>query len=189
MEAELKPKVVEIFDSIADNYKKLSKLQDVNLDGKAATGTLTPARSAATGLKDDTDQGGEVAFSSTTTASRRWSSSSTTSTATWCRWKAGCCVWPKAMVLIARVFENPPGFELDANWMRRVANLAGQGLEGFRQVRKNTVKEIRGEIQRAGHAGNRPDVVSSAASCTRCRRASARPRSPRRRWSRPICAW
>jgi RNA polymerase primary sigma factor len=35
MEAELKPKVVEIFDSIADNYKKLSKLQDVNLDGKA----------------------------------------------------------------------------------------------------------------------------------------------------------
>ena len=32
MEAELKPKVLETFDRIADAYKKLRKLQDQNVE-------------------------------------------------------------------------------------------------------------------------------------------------------------
>jgi len=34
MEAELKPKVVEVFDKIASNYKKLRKLQDTRVENK-----------------------------------------------------------------------------------------------------------------------------------------------------------
>jgi RNA polymerase primary sigma factor len=44
MEAELKPKVVETFDRIADAYKKLRRLQDQNVENKLKNETLTPAQ-------------------------------------------------------------------------------------------------------------------------------------------------
>ena len=56
----------------------------------------------AEGAQGPADQGGEVAVAQPERASRRWSSSSTTSTSGWCRTKAGCCGWPKAMACAAR---------------------------------------------------------------------------------------
>ena len=44
MEAELKPKVLETFDRIADAYKKLNKLQVQNVESKLKNETLTPAQ-------------------------------------------------------------------------------------------------------------------------------------------------
>src|ERR1700678_1163028 len=44
MEAELKPKVLETFDRIADAYKKLRRLQDQNVENKMKNETLTPAQ-------------------------------------------------------------------------------------------------------------------------------------------------
>ena len=44
MEAELKPKVLETFDTIADSYKKLRRLQDQNVENKLKNETLTPAQ-------------------------------------------------------------------------------------------------------------------------------------------------
>jgi RNA polymerase primary sigma factor len=44
MEAELKPKVLETFDTIAANYKKLRKLQDELVDRKLHDDELTPAQ-------------------------------------------------------------------------------------------------------------------------------------------------
>jgi RNA polymerase primary sigma factor len=44
MEAELKPKVVETFDNIAGNYKKLRKLQDELVDRKLKDDELSPAQ-------------------------------------------------------------------------------------------------------------------------------------------------
>ncbi|NJM36218.1 MAG: RNA polymerase sigma factor RpoD, partial [Rhodomicrobium sp.] len=44
MEAELKPKVLETFDTIAANYKKLRKLQDELVERKLADDELTPAQ-------------------------------------------------------------------------------------------------------------------------------------------------
>jgi RNA polymerase primary sigma factor len=44
MEAELKPKVLETFDRIADAYKKLRRLQDQNVENKLKNETLTPAQ-------------------------------------------------------------------------------------------------------------------------------------------------
>jgi RNA polymerase primary sigma factor len=44
MEAELKPKVLETFDRIADTYKKLRRLQDQNVENKLKNESLTPAQ-------------------------------------------------------------------------------------------------------------------------------------------------
>ena len=44
MEAELKPKVLETFDRIADAYKKLRRLQDQNVENKLNNEALTPAQ-------------------------------------------------------------------------------------------------------------------------------------------------
>ena len=44
MEAELKPKVVETFDSIASNYKKLRRLQDQLVENALKSKTLSPSQ-------------------------------------------------------------------------------------------------------------------------------------------------
>ena len=44
MEAELKPKVLETFDNIADTYKKLRRLQDQKVEAKLQNDSLTPAQ-------------------------------------------------------------------------------------------------------------------------------------------------
>ena len=44
MEAELKPKVLETFDRVADAYKKLRRLQDQNVENRLKNETLSPAQ-------------------------------------------------------------------------------------------------------------------------------------------------
>ena len=44
MEAELKPKVVETFDGVADAYKRLRKLQDQNVEFKLKNDSLSPSQ-------------------------------------------------------------------------------------------------------------------------------------------------
>ena len=44
MEAELKPRVLETFDRIADNYKKLRRLQVENVEQRLQNSTLSPAQ-------------------------------------------------------------------------------------------------------------------------------------------------
>ena len=48
MEAEIKPAVLETFDRIAANYKKLRKLQDALVGGAAERARCRPPRRAAT---------------------------------------------------------------------------------------------------------------------------------------------
>ena len=44
IEAELKPKVLEIFDNVADAYKRLRRLQDQDIELKLKNTTLSPAQ-------------------------------------------------------------------------------------------------------------------------------------------------
>ena len=54
IEAELKPKVVETFDKVADAYKRLRRLQDQNIEFKLKNATLSPAQERRyRKLKDD----------------------------------------------------------------------------------------------------------------------------------------
>ena len=54
IEAELKPKVVETFDNIADAYKRLRRLQDQDIQNKLRNNSLSPAQERRyKKLKDD----------------------------------------------------------------------------------------------------------------------------------------
>jgi len=44
VEAELKPKVLEAFDNVADAYKRLRRLQDQDIQNKLRNGSLSPAQ-------------------------------------------------------------------------------------------------------------------------------------------------
>src|SRR6266478_106802 len=44
IEAELKPKVLETFDNVADSYKRLRRLQDQNIENKLKNQSLSPAQ-------------------------------------------------------------------------------------------------------------------------------------------------
>ncbi len=44
IEAELKPKVLETFDKVADSYKRLRRLQDQDIENKLKNQSLTPAQ-------------------------------------------------------------------------------------------------------------------------------------------------
>ena len=138
MEAELKPQVVETFDVIADTYKKLRKLQDQQVENRlAATGTLSPSQERRyKELKDELITAVK-SLSLNQARIEAWSSSSTTSTSGWCRSRASCCAWPKAMASSARTSSSDyHGSELDPNWIKSIANLAAKRLEGVRQERE-----------------------------------------------------
>ena len=54
IEAELKPKVVETFDNVADAYKRLRRLQDQDIQNKLRNNSLSPAQERRyKKLKDD----------------------------------------------------------------------------------------------------------------------------------------
>src|SRR5262249_15952569 len=54
IEAELKPKVVETFDNIASEYKRLRRLQDQDIALRLKSGALTPSQERKyKKLKDD----------------------------------------------------------------------------------------------------------------------------------------
>ena len=147
MEAELKPKVVEIFDSIADNYKKLSKLQDVNLDGRVGS-TLTPSQERRLeGLKNDTIK----AVKSLQLNNNRIEALVEQLYAI----NRNLVSMESRLLRLAESYgvdrteflKTHQGAELDSNWVRRVANLSGRGWKPFIAEEKDAVKELRAQIR------------------------------------------
>jgi RNA polymerase primary sigma factor len=147
MEAELKPKVVEIFDEIANNYNKLSKLQDVNLDGKAGS-SLTPSQERRLeGLKNDTIK----AVKSLQLNNNRIEALVEQLYAI----NRNLVSMESRLLRLAESYgvdraeflKTHQGSELDPNWVRRVANLAGRGWKPFIAEEKDAVKELRGDIR------------------------------------------
>ncbi|WP_375568010.1 RNA polymerase sigma factor RpoD [Ahrensia marina] len=147
MEAELKPKVVGVFDEIANNYTKLSKLQDVNLDGKAGS-SLTPSQERRLeGLKNDTIK----AVKSLQLNNNRIEALVEQLYAI----NRNLVSMESRLLRLAESYgvdrteflKTHQGSELDPNWVRRVANLAGRGWKPFIAEEKEAVKELRGDIR------------------------------------------
>jgi RNA polymerase primary sigma factor len=149
MEAEIRPQVMEILDTIADVYKKLRKLQDQQVENRmAASGNLSTSQERRyKQLKDEL----VTAVKSLSLNNARI----------------------EALVLhlydinkrlvqnegrLLRLAESYgvkreeflkeySGSELDPNWMQSVSNLAGKGWKDFTRSEKETIKGIRAEIQ------------------------------------------
>ncbi len=148
MEAELKPKVVETFDNVAENYKKLRRLQDQLVEGRLKNETLSPSQERRyKKLKDDII----VEVKSLSLNQHRIDSLVAqlydinkrliTSEGKLLR------LAESYRVSREEFLREYQGSELDPNWLRRVANLGGRGWKDFVTNGKDRIRELRGEIQ------------------------------------------
>jgi RNA polymerase primary sigma factor len=148
IEAELKPRVLESFDTVAGTYKKLRRLQDINVDSKLANSSLTPAQDRKyKHLKQKL-----IAEVKSLRLDER-------------RIRALVeqlyDVNKRLMGLEGRLMRLAEsrgvgredflkrylGFELDPRWLNGISKLTARGWREFAAEDKDRIKELRGEIQ------------------------------------------
>ncbi|MGB0084007.1 MAG: RNA polymerase sigma factor RpoD [Rhodomicrobiaceae bacterium] len=148
MEAELKPKVLETFDTIAANYKKLRRLQDELVERKLADDQLTPSQEKRY-KKLKVEIIGEVKSLSLNSA----------------RIEAlveqlydinkRLMGFEGRLLRLAESYgakreeflKEYQGSELDPNWADRVRALKAKGWKSFIDKERDRVEDIRREIQ------------------------------------------
>ncbi|MGX9391803.1 RNA polymerase sigma factor RpoD [Nitrobacteraceae bacterium UC4446_H13] len=148
IEAELKPKVVEIFDKIADASKKLRKLQEQDISNQLQNETLSPSQERKyKKLKDDIIV--EV-------KSLRLNQARIDSLVEQLYDINKRLVSFEGRLLrlgdshgVARedFLKNYQGSELDPRWLNRVSKLSAKGWKNFVHHEKDRIKELRSEIQ------------------------------------------
>ncbi|WP_109316968.1 RNA polymerase sigma factor RpoD [Pseudovibrio ascidiaceicola] len=148
MEAELKPMVVEIFDKITEDYKKLRKLQDQLVENKLANKTLSPSQERRyKKLKEDI----------ITEVKSLHLNANRIETLVQQLYSINKMLMGYEGRLLrladsngvnrADFIKHYQGSELDPNWIRKVANLSGRGWKKFVTNDGDMIRELRGEIQ------------------------------------------
>src|SRR5215213_8620498 len=152
IEAELKPKVVETFDKIASEYKKLRRLQEQDIANQLESSTHGPSLSPHQErkykkLKDEIIV--EV-------KSLRLNQARIDSLVEQLYDINKKLVSFEGRLLrlgdshrVARedFLRNYQGSELDPRWLNRVSKLSAKGWKNFVAIEKDRIKELRGEIQ------------------------------------------
>src|SRR6516225_7877149 len=155
IEAELKPKVVETFDNIADAYKRLRRLQDQDIQNKLRNDSLSPAQERRyKKLKDDIIS--EV-------KSLRLNQARIDALVEQLYDINERLVGYEGRLMrlaeghgVARedFLKNYQGSELDPRWLNRVSKLSAKGWKSLVARDKEKVKQHRHEIQvLAGETG------------------------------------
>src|SRR5262249_18560053 len=155
IEAELKPKVVETFDNIADAYKRLHRLQDQDIQNKLRNDSLSPAQERRyKKLKDDIIS--EV-------KSLRLNQARIDALVEQLYDINKRLVGYEGRLMrlaeghgVARedFLKNYQGSELDPRWLNRVSKLSAKGWKSLVARDKEKVKQHRHEIQvMAGETG------------------------------------
>ena len=155
IEAELKPKVVETFDNVADAYKRLRRLQDQDIQNKPRNDSLSPAQERHyKKLKDDII---------TEVKSLRLNQARTDSLVEQLYDINKRLVGYEGRLMrlaeshgVARedFLKNYQGSELDPRWLNRVSKLSAKGWKSLVARDKEKVKQHRHEIQAlAGETG------------------------------------
>ena len=155
IEAELKPKVVETFDNIADAYKRLRRLQDQDIQNKLRNDSLSPAQERRyKKLKDDIIS--EV-------KSLRLNQARIDALVEQLYDINKRLVGYEGRLMrlaeshgVARedFLRNYQGSELDPRWLNRVSKLSAKGWKSLVARDKDKVKQHRHEIQvLAGETG------------------------------------
>src|SRR3981081_2089190 len=148
IEAELKPKVVETFDKIAYNYKKLRRLQEQDISNQLQNETLSPAQERKyKKLKD------EIIVEVKSLRANQARIDSLVEQLYDINKKL---VSFEGRLLrlgdshgVARedFLKNYQGSELDPRWLNRVSKLSAKGWKNFVSHEKDRIKELRHEIQ------------------------------------------
>ncbi len=147
MEAELKPQVVETFDNIASEYKKLRRLQDQLVENKLKNKSLSPSQERRyKKLRNDivedvkslslNNNRIEALVEQLYDINKRLLGFE------------GRLMRMAESYGVARddFLKQYQGNELDPNWLRRVGRLAGKGWKEFTGNERADVKSIRSEI-------------------------------------------
>ncbi|WP_075222177.1 RNA polymerase sigma factor RpoD [Acuticoccus yangtzensis] len=149
MENELKPKVLETFEAIADNYKKLRKLQEQNVE--AQQGESEALSSAQQKRYKKLREDIEVAVKSILLNPQRIESLV----------EQLYDINKRLMACEARLMriadsygvnradflQHYQGYELDPNWVERVSGLPGKGWKQFVSHEVEVIHGLRAEIQ------------------------------------------
>ena len=158
MEAELKPQVLETFDTIADSYKKLRKLQDQLVEKALDNKTLSPTQERRYKELRDT------IITSVKSLSLNNNRIEALVEQLYSINKSLLGLEGRLLRLaesygVSRddFLKEYFGSELDPNWIRRIANLSGKGWKDFNKAENKQIKDIRSEIQElAGATGLEP---------------------------------
>ena len=148
MEADLKPRVLETFDRIADAYKKLRRLQDQNVENKLRSESLSPAQERKyKALKKDI-----VADVKSLSLNQNRIDALVEQLYDINKRLIGLDVRLMRMAETHRVgredfLRNYQNSELDPKWLLRVSRLTTRGWKDFVARDKIPIKEIRSEIQ------------------------------------------
>lgn len=147
IEAELKPKVVEIFDKIADSYKKLRKLQEQDIQNQLQNESLSPHQERKyKKLKDEIIV--EV-------KSLRLNQARIDSLVEQLYDINKRLVSHEGRLMrladshgVARedFLRNYTGSELDPRWLNRVSKLSAKGWKNFVHHDKDRIKDLRHEV-------------------------------------------
>jgi RNA polymerase primary sigma factor len=155
IEAELKPKVLETFDKIADSYKRLRRLQDQDIENKLRNQSLSPAQERKyRKFKDEiiaevkslrlNQARIDALVEQLYDINKRLVS------------YEGRLMRLSESYGVARddFLRNYQGSELDPRWLNRVSKLSAKGWKNFVARDKDRIKQIRGEIHTlAGETG------------------------------------
>ncbi|MBG51044.1 MAG: RNA polymerase sigma factor RpoD [Rhodobiaceae bacterium] len=148
MEAELKPKVLEIFDAVASDYKKLRRLQDQKHGLALQSDELSTSQERRhKKLKDDIiDEVKSLALNNNRIDSlvdQLYSINKRLMGLEGRLLRAAEAHGVSREEFLQQYYEN----ELDPNWSRRVSRLKGKGWADFVKNDKDTIKDIRDNIQ------------------------------------------
>jgi RNA polymerase primary sigma factor len=147
IEAELKPKVVEIFDRIADSYKKLRKLQEQDIQNQLQNESLTPSQERKYKKHKD-----EIIVE---VKSLRLNQARIDSLVEQLYDINKRLVSYEGRLMrladshgVARedFLRNYTGSELDPRWLNRVSKLSAKGWKNFVHVEKDRIKDLRNEV-------------------------------------------
>ena len=148
MEADLKPRVLETFDRIADAYKKLRRLQDQNVENKLKSKSLSPAQERKyKALKKDI-----VGDVKSLSLNQNRIDALVEQLYDINKRLIGLDVRLMRLAETHRVgredfLKNYQNSELDPKWLLRVSKLSTRGWKDFIAADKTGIKEIRTEIQ------------------------------------------
>jgi RNA polymerase primary sigma factor len=147
IEAELKPRVVETFDKIANEYKKLRRLQEQDIQNRLQNESLSPSQERKyKKLKD------EIILEVKSLRLNQLRIDSLV--------EQLYDINKKLVSYENRLFrlgdshgvsredflKNYTGSELDPRWLNRVSKLSGKGWKNFVAEEKDRIKDLRGEI-------------------------------------------
>jgi RNA polymerase primary sigma factor len=147
METELKPKVLETFDRVADAYKKLRRLQDQNVENKLKNEALTPAQERKyKALKKDI-----VADVKSLSLNQNRIDALVEQLYDINRRLIGL---ETKLLRLSESFgvsredflKNYHGSELDPKWLLRVSKLGARGWKDFVANAKDDIHDLRGDI-------------------------------------------